>query len=208
MSLREHARPLAMCAEPLEGVHHIRGCPEVRLRAGWGAATGRAEEGEEWRGQCQAPSLQGHCGAGRCPGRQSQGKALDTSAPTASYQSHQEHSAVKCWKEQSFAFTEERWGKVSFPQWVWVPAAVRPLSVVGTGQLAHVDSSVPLWKEPVPCRGGQVQHYCWPGAMPHTCFRTRAPTVPKAGKDDPTQRGRPSAGGAGPFSRRKPSLGS
>lgn len=80
------------------------------------------------------------------------------------------------------------------------PREVRPLSVVDTGQLAYGDSSVPPWKEPVPSRGGQVQHCCWPGAMRHTCFRKRAPTVPEAGKDNPTQRGRPGAGGAGPFS--------
>ena len=80
-------------------------------------------KGEEcWLGQCQAPSLQGHCGTVWCPGCQSRGKALDTSTPTAScYQSHQEHSAVKYWMEQSFTFTEKRWDKVSFQQWVWVP---------------------------------------------------------------------------------------
>lgn len=45
-----------------------------------------ADQRKEKSDVVSAKPLQGHCGAGRCPRRQSQGKALDTSAPTASYQ--------------------------------------------------------------------------------------------------------------------------
>ena len=215
--LQKYSSPFAMCSEPLEGVDHIRRCPcpvgpiEVRLRAGWqgGQLLADQRKGEEcWLGQCQAPSLQGHCGAVWCPGRQSWGKALDTSTPTAScYQSHQEHSAVKYWVEQSFTFTEKRWDKVSFQQWVWVPpgcrvslgAGYRAIGLCGL-LCATVEGACSLPEDRSNSAAGQVP--CDTHAL-----EKEHPLCLKHGKIIP-QSGRPSAGGVGPFSRRKPSVGS
>ena len=109
--------------------------------------------------------------------------------------------------EQSFTFTEKRWDKVSFQQWVWVPpdhqvslgGGYRATGLCGL-LCATVGGTCSLPEDRSNSAAGQVP--CDTHAL------EKAPIAPEAGKDNPTQSGRPSAGGVGPFSWRKPSLGS
>lgn len=160
VSLQKYSPPFAMCSEPLEGVDHIRRCPcpvgtiEVQLRvgSGGGVATGRSGEGRRVLARSVPSSLpSGSLWSSMVPRSPVPGEDSRYFYPLCILLPVFENTVLSNTGWSKALLSQRRDGTRSASNsGCGSPLAIRSLSVVDTGQLAYVDSSVLPWEEPVP----------------------------------------------------------